>query len=316
MIGRADAKAWGKVAVLMGGYSAEREISLKSGTAVLQALLRQGIEAHGIDVGKEVLTQLSKGEFTRAFIVLHGRGGEDGVIQGALETLNLPYTGSGVLGSALTMDKLRSKQLWRGMDLPTADFSALTEDTDPAVIAADLGLPLIVKPAREGSSLGMMKVESTDALQSAYREAAIFDTAVFAERWLSGAEYTAAILADRVLPLIRLETPRVFYDFEAKYHANTTHYFCPCGLSERQEHVLQALALEAFQVLGASGWGRVDLRCDEKAHPYLLEINTVPGMTDHSLVPMAAQAAGIGFDEMVLRILESSLERRMFQDGA
>lgn len=316
MTGRADAKVWGKVAVLMGGYSAEREISLKSGTAVLQALLRQGIEAHGVDVDEGVLTQLSKGRFTRAFIALHGRGGEDGVIQGTLETLNLPYTGSGILGSALAMDKLRSKRLWRGVDLPTADFSVLTGDTDPALIAADLGLPLIVKPAREGSSLGMMKVESIDALQFAYREAVVFDTAVFAERWLPGAEYTAAIVADRVLPLIRLETSRVFYDFEAKYRADTTRYFCPCGLSEKQEQILRALALEAFQTLGASGWGRVDLRCDEKAHPYLLEINTVPGMTDHSLVPMAAQAAGIEFDEMVLRILESSLERRMFQDGA
>lgn len=308
-------KAWGKVAVLMGGRSAEREISLKSGMAVLQALLRRNIEAHGIDVGERVLEQLSEGQFERAFIALHGRGGEDGVIQGALETLGLPYTGSGVLGSALAMDKLRSKQLWRGMGLPTADFSVLSEETDLDLVAARLGLPLMVKPAREGSSLGMRKVASIKALKAAYKEAAVHDATVLAERWLPGAEYTAAILNGRALPLIRLETPRAFYDFEAKYLADTTHYLCPCGLAEEQEQSLKTLALQAFQALGASGWGRVDFRCDEKKHPYLLEVNTVPGMTDHSLVPMAAQAVGIEFDELVLQILASSLEQSRPHDG-
>lgn len=300
---------WGKVAVLMGGGSAEREISLESGTAVLQALLRKGINAHGIDVDERILEQLLVGQFHRAFISLHGRGGEDGVIQGALEILGLPYTGSGVLGSALAMDKLRSKQLWRGIQLPTADFFMLSEQADFAWVAARLGLPLIIKPAREGSSLGVIKVDSIKALRAAYREAAAFNTTVLAERWLSGAEYTAGILDGQVLPLIRLETPLAFYDFEAKYSANTTRYLCPCGLPGEQEQALQRLALQAFHALGASGWGRVDFRCDEKQRPYLLEVNTVPGMTAHSLVPMAAQAAGIGFDDLVLCILESSVKR-------
>lgn len=315
MTRRMATENWGKVAVLMGGCSAEREISLKSGTAVLEALLRQGVDAQGIDVGKKVLEQLSRGQFKRAFIALHGRGGEDGVIQGALETLGLPYTGSGVLGSALAMDKLRSKQLWRGMGLPTADFSVLNEGTDLALVVANLGLPLMVKPAREGSSLGMRKVDSIEALRAAYREAMAFDGTVIAEQWLPGAEYTAAILRGRALPLIGLETPRIFYDFEAKYLTDTTRYLCPCGLSEEQAQHLQALALQAFQALGASGWGRVDFRCDAQAHPCLLEVNTVPGMTAHSLVPMAAQAAGIEFDQLVLEILESSLERSAPQDG-
>jgi D-alanine-D-alanine ligase len=304
-------REWGKVAVLMGGCSAEREISLKSGEAVLQTLLSKGVNAHGIDVDENVLEQLLVGQFHRAFIALHGRGGEDGVIQGVLEILGLPYTGSGVLGSALAMDKLRSKQLWRGMQLPTADFFVLNEETNLALVVASLGLPLIVKPSRQGSSLGVIKVESIKELKAAYGEAVAFDTAVFAERWLPGAEYTASILAGQVLPLIRLETPRSFYDFEAKYLADTTHYLCPCGLSEEQEQVLQALALQSFHALGASGWGRVDFRCDEKDRPYLLEVNTVPGMTTHSLVPMAAQAAGIKFDDLILRILESSVEVRM-----
>ncbi|QBQ53416.1 D-alanine--D-alanine ligase [Nitrosococcus wardiae] len=316
MTGRVATKNWGKVAVLMGGRSAEREISLQSGTAVLQALLRQGIDAQGIDVGERVLEQLSGGQFERVFIALHGRGGEDGVIQGALELLGLPYTGSGVLGSALAMDKLRSKQLWRGMGLPTADFSVLNEGTDLALVVANLGLPLMVKPAREGSSLGMRKVDSIETLRAAYREAVAFDGTVIAEQWLPRAEYTAAILAGRALPLIRLETPRTFYDFEAKYLTDTTRYLCPCGLPEEQAQRLQALALQAFQALGASGWGRVDFRCDEQDRPCLLEINTVPGMTAHSLVPMAAQAAGIEFDQLVLQILESSLERSMPQNGS
>ncbi|BAW79599.1 D-alanine--D-alanine ligase [Candidatus Nitrosoglobus terrae] len=297
---------WGKVAVLMGGRSAEREISLKSGKAVIQALLNKDIDVHGIDVAEQVIEQLLTGKFHRVFIALHGCGGEDGIIQGALETLGLPYTGSGVMGSALAMDKLRSKQLWRGIQLPTADFYILNNETDFSQVVSHLTLPLIVKPSRQGSSLGIIKVEGIKELKAAYQEAAAFDTTVFAERWLPGAEYTAGILAGQALPLIRLETPHQFYDFEAKYLADTTRYLCPCGLSKEREQALQTLALESFHALGASGWGRVDFRCDEQERPYLLEVNTVPGMTTHSLVPMAAKAAGIKFDDLILQILESS----------
>lgn len=303
-------ETWGKVAVLMGGDSAEREISLKSGAAVLQALLQEEVNAQGIDADKKVLERLSAGQFERVFIALHGRGGEDGLIQGALETLRLPYTGSGVLGSALAMDKFRSKQLWRGIGLPTADFTALDETVDLAQVVAALGLPLMVKPAREGSSLGIIKVETADVLEAAYREAVAFDTVVFAERWLPGGEYTASILTGRSLPLVALKPARAFYDFKAKYGASTTQYLCPCGLSEAKEQALQVLALQAFHAVGASGWGRVDIRCDEQDHPYLLEVNTVPGMTQHSLVPMAARAVGIGFSELALQILETSRDHR------
>lgn len=303
---------WGKIAVLMGGHSAERKISLKSGAAVLQALLRKGVDAHGIDVEESILERLSAGKFDRVFIALHGRGGEDGGLQGALEILHLPYTGSGVLGSALAMDKVRSKQLWQGIGLPTADFVVLNEKMDLAQVVTTLGLPLAVKPAREGSSLGIMRVESAAALRMAYQKAIAFDTVVFAERWMRGTEYTATILEGRVLPVIRVETRHHFYDFEAKYNANSTRYLCPCGLPPGREKALEALALDAFQVLGASGWGRVDLRCDESGTPYLLEVNTVPGMTDHSLVPMAARAAGIEFDDLVLQILATSLKSGNF----
>lgn len=302
---------WGKVAVLMGGISTEREISLKSGTAVLRALLQEGVDAQGIDADGKVIGRLLAGQFERAFIVLHGRGGEDGLIQGALEILGLPYTGSGVPGSALAMDKLRSKQLWQGVGLPTAEFVVLNEEINLAGVVAALGLPLIVKPAREGSSLGIIKVESAEDLGTAYREALAFDSVVFAERWLSGGEYTVGILAGRSLPVIALEPSRAFFDFEAKYGTDITRYLCPCGLSPAQEQALQALALQAFHALGASGWGRVDLRCDEQGRPHLLEANTVPGMTDHSLVPMAARAAGIAFNDLVLQILETSRERGM-----
>lgn len=307
-----QAKDFGKVAVLMGGRSAEREISLRSGNAVLQALRQRGVDAHGVDSGDDVIEQLRVGSFDRTFIALHGRGGEDGVIQGALETIGMPYTGSGVLGSALGMDKLRCKRLWQSAGLPTPDYELLHADTDFAHVAGRLHLPLIVKPVHEGSSIGMSRVEQMPALADAYAQAARFDREVIAERWVHGAEYTAAILGHEALPLIRLETPNAFYDFEAKYQADTTRYHCPCGLPPEQERQLQQLALQAFDVCGASGWGRVDLLLDRDRHPWLIEINTVPGMTDHSLVPMAAKAAGISFDELVLRILATSTTR----DGA
>jgi D-alanine-D-alanine ligase len=301
-----DPAVFGKVAVLLGGRSAEREISLKSGHAVLAALRERGVDAEPLDPGPDVLERLREGGFARAFIALHGRGGEDGQIQGALETLGLPYTGSGVLGSALGMDKYRCKLLWRGLGLPTADFALLREEADLAA-AADLGFPLMVKPVHEGSSIGMARVEDREALVQAWRGAAVFDAQVLAERWITGAEYTCAVLGHEALPLIRLETPRAFYDYEAKYQAETTRYLCPCGLPEAEEAVLRHLALKAFDAVGARGWGRVDLMVDDQGRPFLLEINTIPGMTDHSLVPMAARARGLSFDELTWRILETTL---------
>jgi len=303
-----SAERFGKVAVLLGGRAAEREISLKSGAAVLAALLRRGVDAHPIDPGPDLLEVLRAGAFARAFIMLHGRGGEDGQVQGALETLGLPYTGSGVLGSALGMDKHRCKLAWRGAGLPTADSVLLRGEADLAAAEA-LGFPLMIKPVHEGSSIGMARVENAAALAEAWRAARVFDALVLAERWITGREYTCAILGAEALPLIRLETPRLFYDFEAKYQSDTTRYHCPCGLDEAREGALRELALAAFETAGASGWGRVDLMVDEDGEPFLLEINTVPGMTDHSLVPMAARALGMDFDALVWRILETSLDR-------
>lgn len=297
---------FGKVAVLMGGLSAEREVSLRSGAAVLAALQRQGVDAHGVDVGRDIVSVLIDGQFDCAFIALHGRRGEDGLIQGVLETLNIPYTGSGVLGSALSMDKVRSKQVWQAEGLPTPAFVALNEDSDWSAVVDGLGLPLAVKPAHEGSSLGATRVQRLEDLRSAWADAVEFDAVVMAEPWVMGEEYTVAILGDEALPVIRLETPREFYDYHAKYQANDTSYHCPSGLSDEQEAAFQNLALQAFKALGASGWGRIDLMLDENGEPWLLENNTVPGLTDHSLVPMAAQAAGISFDDLILRILSAT----------
>ena len=315
-----DQQQFGKVAVLMGGTAAEREVSLKSGTAVLDALLRQGVDAVGIDVvDSTVLGQLQDGGFARVFIVLHGRGGEDGVIQGALEALGLPYTGSGVLGSALGMDKVRTKQIWQAVGLPTPAFRVVSDARDVLAAGTALGFPLMVKPAHEGSSIGMSKVERGADLETAYHAAARYDSAVLLEAWVTGKEYTAGIVGDEALPLIRLETPRSFYDYEAKYRANDTSYHCPCGLPEAEEQALRALAQRAFRAIGASGWGRVDFICDKDGNPCLIEVNTVPGMTDHSLVPMAACVAGIGFDQLVLRILETTLtdsDRQQVRIGA
>jgi D-alanine-D-alanine ligase len=300
------AEDFGRVAVLMGGLSAEREISLQSGQAVLQGLQRKGIDAHGIDVDENILQTLEQETPDRAFIVLHGRGGEDGVMQAALECLHIPYTGSGVLGSALGMDKLRCKQLWKGADLPTPDYQVLDQHIDFAAVVERLGLPLIVKPVHEGSSIGMSKVDKAEELEPAWANAARYDNEIIAERWVQGSEYTVAILQQQALPMIRLETPHQFYDYDAKYIADTTAYHCPCGLDDADEKALQALALKTFHAVDASGWGRVDLMLDDQGNPWLIEVNTVPGMTDHSLVPMAARTAGIGFDDLVWRILETS----------
>jgi D-alanine-D-alanine ligase len=302
-----DPAVFGRVAVAMGGWSAEREISLRSGAAVLEALRRRSVDAHGVDLERGKVAALAK--FDRVFVALHGRGGEDGVIQGWLEAQAIPYTGSGVLGSAVAMDKLRTKRLWAGAGLPTPAFVPLRGEADFARAVDEAGLPMIVKPVSEGSSIGMSRVERAEDLPAAWEKAASYDHEVFAERWVAGAEYTVSILDGVALPLIRLETPRAFYDYEAKYRSGDTRYHCPCGLATEHERRLADLALRAFDTLGCSGWGRIDLLCDETGSPWLIEANTVPGMTDHSLVPMAARAAGIEFDELVWRILEHSLIR-------
>jgi D-alanine-D-alanine ligase len=305
----ADPAEFGKVAVLMGGWSAEREVSLRSGRAVLSALQARGVNAHGIDADRDISRVLAKGEFDRVFIALHGRGGEDGVIQGALEILGLPYTGSGVMASALGMDKLRTKHIWLGVGLPTPPCRLVSSAAELADAAIEWGLPLAVKPSCEGSSIGISRVNDPSQFQVAWERAAACDSPVLVEPWIQGQEYTGALLQGKALPLIRLETPREFYDYEAKYHANDTRYLCPCGLSEAQEAELRALVCRAFAAVEGSGWGRVDLMVDAQGHPWLLEVNTVPGMTDHSLVPMAARAAGLSFEDLVWRILETSLTR-------
>jgi D-alanine-D-alanine ligase len=303
-----DASVFGRVAVLMGGAAAEREVSLNSGRAVLAGLLARGVDAVGLEVGADLLEPLRREKFDRVFNIIHGRGGEDGVLQGALEAMGMPYTGSGVLASALGMDKLRAKLCWLGAGLPTPRWMQLGCPEDLARCAEDLGFPVIVKPATEGSSLGMSRAENPQELLQAWERASQFDCPVFAEAWITGQEYTAAMLHGEALPLIRLETPRAFYDYDAKYRADTTRYHCPCGLDEAAETALQVLALRACRCVGVSGWARVDLMVDAEGRPWLIEVNTTPGMTDHSLTPMAAKAAGIEFDELVWRILETSLD--------
>ena len=304
-----SAKKFGKVAVMLGGTSAERPVSLNSGAAVLAALTRQGLDAHAFDPANRNLGDLISGEFDRVFIALHGRYGEDGCMQGALELLGIPYTGSGVMASAIGMDKWRTKLLWRAAGLPTADWAILDAASDFAAVEKRLGLPIFVKPAREGSSIGMSKVTTPGTLKAAFETAAEHDALVLAEKFIDGAEFTVGILGDTALPLIRLEPAKdkAFYDFDAKYIRNDTQYHCPAGLPDRQEMVLRKLALEAFRLIGGRGWGRVDVMLDIHGNPYLLEVNTSPGMTDHSLVPMAARVAGLDFDTLCLSILEQTL---------
>ena len=306
-----DAGAFGRVAVLFGGDSSEREISLLSGNAVLAALRRRGVDAHAFDPRERALGELLAGGFARVWIALHGPGGEDGTLQGALEYLGVPYTGSGVMGSAIGMDKLRTKRLAQAIGVPTADFLTLTGPADFALALERLGLPLIIKPATQGSSVGMTKVSRPEELPPAFAAAAAFEELVFAEPWLPGPEYTVAILKDAALPSIRIETPKTFYDYEAKYFRDDTRYFCPSGLGEPAEAHLRALALAAFEAAGASGWGRADFMMDGAGRAQLLEINTIPGMTSHSLVPMAARAVGLDFDELVWRVLETSFTRSL-----
>ena len=305
-----EPKAFGRVAVLFGGKSAEREVSLKSGNAVLSALQAAGVDAFGIDVGDDFLQRLASEKIDRAFIVLHGRGGEDGSMQGLLECAGIPYTGSGILASALAMDKLRTKRVWLSLGLPTPNHAVLASEDDCHVAATELGFPLIVKPAHEGSSIGMAKVESLDALIAAWQDAARYDSQVLVEQWIAGPEYTIAVLRGEVLPPIGLGTPHTFYDYEAKYLADDTQYRIPCGLSAEKEAELKDLTARACEAVGTQGWARADVMQDANGQFWLLEVNTVPGMTDHSLVPMAARAAGLDFQQLVLAILADSVEAR------
>lgn len=299
---------FGRVAVLYGGSSAEREVSLHSGAAVLAALHRRGVDAFGYDPAEGGLVGLEALSPDRVFIALHGRGGEDGTLQGALELLGIPYTGSGVLASALAMDKQRTKLVWQALELPTPAALMLDVNSDWDAIAAELGLPLIVKPVHEGSTLGISIVDTAAALETAYHEATRYDARVMAERFISGEEYTVSLLGERVLPAIRVEVPSGFYDYEAKYLSDETLYHLPCGLDTEQEARLGALCRQAFDAVGGEGWGRVDVMCDAEGQFWLIEINTTPGMTDHSLVPQAAAHVGIDFDELVVQILSTSLE--------
>ncbi len=293
---------FGKVAVLFGGTSAEREVSLNSGSRVLDALLGQGIDAHAYDPAEQPLDAL-KG-YDRAFIALHGRHGEDGTIQGALEVMHIPYTGSGVLASALAMDKFRTKLMWQATGLPVPESVLLTAESNFNQVEQQLGLPLFVKPAREGSSIGVVKVKHHGELKAAYEEAARHDSLVIAEQGVMGGEYTVGIVGDQVLPIIKIEPATEWYDYEAKYNRDDTRYLCPCGLPEAQEMEIRRQALEAFRMLGGRGWGRVDFLMDEAGNHYFLEVNTAPGMTDHSLVPMAARAAGLNYSALVLQVLQ------------
>jgi D-alanine-D-alanine ligase len=305
-----DPREFGKVAVLFGGTSSEREISLLTGRAVHAALQRSGIDAYDVDPREKALQELVDEGFDRAWVALHGPGGEDGTVQGALECLGIPYTGSGVLGSAVCMDKLRTKQLVSSVGIATADFVVLRDERDFDLALTRLGLPMFVKPATQGSSVGMSKVERAEDLPVAFAAAAATDPCVLAEAYISGAEYTVGVLAGEALPSIRIRTTQTFYDYQAKYFRDDTQYDCPSGLSAETERHLAALALGAFDATGASGWGRADFMMDSTGRPLLLEINTVPGMTDHSLVPMAARARGMSFEQLVWRVLETSFTRR------
>ncbi len=304
-------KNFGKVAVLLGGTSGEREVSLKSGAAVLAALKRQGVDAHAVDPAEKNLSELT--QFDRVFNTLHGRGGEDGTMQGALDLMGVPYTGSGVMASSLGMDKWRTKLLWKALNIATPDFAVVNAQSDFAAIEQKLGLPLFVKPANEGSSIGITKVKQKGGLQAAYLLAAKADPLVIAEKFVGGGEYTVGILGNGLneysaLPIVRIVPKNEFYDYDAKYLRDDTEYLCPCGLTAEKEAQIQAEALQAFKAIGCTGWGRVDFLMDADGNHFFLELNTNPGMTDHSLVPMAAKAAGLSFDELVMKILSMTIE--------
>ncbi len=302
-----DPSVFGKVAVVYGGNSNERAVSLDSGSAVLKALQSQGVDATHFDPKDQDVTELKN--YDRVFNVLHGRGGEDGQLQGLLDWLQIPQTGSGVLASAIGMDKVRTKQLWQGCGLSTAPFAVLNQDTDWQQVVSALGLPLMVKPVHEGSSIGMSKVNTLDELPKAFELASGCGDVVMAEKWITGREFTIVIIDDEAYPVIRLQPADVsnFYDYEAKYNRNDTMYHIPCGLTEEEETHLQELSLAAFRAVNAKGWGRVDAMQDEEGNFWLLEINTVPGMTSHSLVPMAAKARGMDFEQLCWHILAQTL---------
>jgi len=299
-------KKYENVAVFMGGWSAEREVSLMSGQAVAQALERLSIPYTIVDVNRNICSEIQQQPYSQVFNVLHGRGGEDGVIQGLLDVLGIPYTGSGVLGSALAMDKLRCKKLWEGIGLPTPKYKVLNNEQDCSEAINEIGLPLMVKPVLEGSSIGISKVKSEGEMLPSWRDARACGGPVIAEEFIVGEEYTAAILNDEVLPMVRLKTTNEFYDYQAKYISNDTQFYCPCGLSESFEAELAQMMMRSFRAVMGENWGRVDFMLDKKQRPWLIEVNTVPGMTDHSLVPIAAKQAGISFDELVLQILEGA----------
>ena len=307
---------FGKVAVLLGGTSGEREVSLRSGAAIVEALKEQNIDVHGIDAAQGVIKQLSEGSFTRVFIALHGKGGEDGVIQGTLETMGLPYTGSGVMGSAIGMDKLRSKQIWNEIGLTVIPSivvkakQAITE-TEASQMLVKLGAKVMVKPSAEGSSLGIAMAETSKQLLDAISGAAVFGGEVIIEQWINGPEFTVAILGDKALPVVHIKPAREFYDYTAKYTASGTEYFCPTNLSKEEESLLKDMALKAFDAINCSGWGRVDFIQNKSTGKfYLLEVNTVPGMTESSLVPIAAEAAEISFKNLVIEILKTSMTQQ------
>lgn len=299
----------GKVLVLMGGTSAEREVSLRSGQAVYAALQRQGHDVTALDVQQNVVQQLVEQSFDSAFIALHGRGGEDGTIQGILDWMNKPYTGSGVMASAIAMDKWRTKLLWQAAGIPTPEALLLNEDTDWDAAIEQLGFNAIVKPAREGSSIGMRRVSNAAELAESYFFAKQYDALVIAEQWVEGREYTVAVVKGKALPVIQLQTDRDFYDFEAKYQSNDTQYLLPSGLNNDAEIVVKREAERAFELLGCEGWARIDVMEDSRGQFWLLEANTSPGMTDHSLVPMAAKADGLEFDDLVEQLLIDAVNR-------
>lgn len=305
----AQNKQFGKVAVVMGGWSAEREVSLNSGKAILTALLNAGVDAYGVDFKKKDIDQLKS--FDRVFNILHGRGGEDGVVQGLFEYLELPYTGAGILGSALSMDKIRTKDIWVNKGLRTPAYKVVKDVAECEQAIKEFGLPVIVKPALEGSSIGISKVEKLNEIEAAFELANNCNSEVLLEKWVVGEEYTVSILNGDVLPAIRLRTPNQFYDYDAKYKSDTTEYLCPCGLSQEKENELAEIALKAFDAISGYGWGRVDFMLDENQTPWLIEANTVPGMTDHSLVPMAAKQAGYSFEDLVVEILKTSMDRNV-----
>lgn len=309
-VAQVDVKKYGKVAVLLGGNSAEREVSLRSGNAVLEALQNAGVDAHSFDPAKRAITELLNGKFETVVIMLHGRGGEDGSMQGALQLLNLPFTGSGVLGSALAMDKVKTKQIWQTRGLPTAKYQIAEKRSFDAgsckVIMTNLGDTVMVKPAQEGSSIGIAKVTNAAQLETAIQDAFKYDNTVLLEQFIQGPEYTVTILNGKALPSIRMSTPHNFYDYDAKYHSDSTEYFCPSGLNAQDEVQLGRLAIDAFDAVGATGWGRVDFMRDQNGQFYLLEANTVPGMTQKSLVPMSAKQAGLSFEQLSLSILATA----------